>query len=130
MRSILIILTIHSRASSFGITTMTPILSRVAILDDYQKVAFSFADWTSLKERVSVDVFTDTISDEDALVARLEPYHIICAMRERTKFRASLLDKLPNLKFIATTGAKNAGIDVAYAKVSKFHSMIYNTYID
>ncbi|TCD63327.1 hypothetical protein EIP91_005673 [Steccherinum ochraceum] len=91
-------------------------LPRVAILDDYQKVAFTFADWSVLKGKVSIDVFTDTISDEDALVKRLEPYNIICAMRERTKFRASLLDRLPNLKFIATTGRKNAGIDVAHAK--------------
>lgn len=97
---------------------MSTALPRIAILDDYQKVAFTFADWTALKERVSIDVFTDTISDEDALVARLESYSVICAMRERTKFRASLLDRLPNLKFIATTGRKNAGIDIAYAKVS------------
>ncbi|THH33554.1 hypothetical protein EUX98_g657 [Antrodiella citrinella] len=95
---------------------MSTALRRVAILDDYQKVAFTLADWAPLQDRVSIDVFTDTISDEDALVARLEPYSIICAMRERTKFRASLLDRLPNLKFIATTGMKNAGIDVAYAK--------------
>lgn len=96
---------------------MSSALPRVAILDDYQKVAFTSGEWASLKDRVSVDVFTDTISDEDALVATLEPYHIICAMRERTKFPASLLDRLPNLKFIATTGLKNAGIDIAYAKV-------------
>ncbi|EGO30956.1 hypothetical protein SERLADRAFT_364688 [Serpula lacrymans var. lacrymans S7.9] len=58
----------------------------------------------------------DTISDEDSLVKRLLPYTIICAMRERTKFTASLLARLGNLKFIATTGPWNAGIDVAYAE--------------
>ena len=67
---------------------MSPTLPRVAILDDYQKVAFTFADWSALKGRVAIDVFTDTISDEDALVERLEPYNVICAMRARTKFRA------------------------------------------
>ncbi|KZP16841.1 hypothetical protein FIBSPDRAFT_912172 [Athelia psychrophila] len=57
----------------------------------------------------------NTLSTEDDLVARLKPYAIICAMRERTKFRASLLDKLPNLKLIATTGPRNAAIDISYA---------------
>lgn len=88
---------------------------RVAILDDYQKAAFQFADWAALQGRISVDTFTDTVIDEDALVDRLQPYAIICAMRERTKFPASLLDRLPNLKLIATTGLRNLGIDVAHA---------------
>jgi phosphoglycerate dehydrogenase-like enzyme len=89
---------------------------RVAILDDYQQVALTSADWSPLKHRVEINVFTDIIASEDALVDRLVSYTIICAMRERTKFTASLLDRLPNLKFIATTGARNAGIDVAHAK--------------
>ncbi|KAI0361310.1 D-isomer specific 2-hydroxyacid dehydrogenase [Trametes cingulata] len=89
---------------------------RVAILDDYQNVAFKFADWSSIQDRLAIDSFPDTTADEDVLAKRLEPYTIICAMRERTKFRASLLDRLPNLRFIATTGPYNAGIDVEYAK--------------
>ncbi|KAI8980725.1 D-isomer specific 2-hydroxyacid dehydrogenase [Trametes punicea] len=89
---------------------------RVAILDDYQNVAFKFADWSSIKDRLSIDSLPDTTSDEDVLAKRLEPYTIICAMRERTKFPKSLIDRLPNLRFIATTGPYNAGIDVAYAK--------------
>ena len=89
---------------------------RVAILDDYQNVAFKFADWSGIKDRLAIDSFPDTTADEDVLAKRLEPYTIICAMRERTKFRASLLDRLPNLRFIATTGPYNAGIDIAHAK--------------
>ncbi|KAH9898114.1 D-isomer specific 2-hydroxyacid dehydrogenase [Cubamyces lactineus] len=89
---------------------------RVAILDDYQNVAFKFADWSGIKDRIIVDSFPDTTADEDVLAKRLEPYTVICAMRERTKFRASLLDRLPNLRLIATTGMVNRGIDVAYAK--------------
>lgn len=88
----------------------------VAILDDYQHVAFQYADWSPIKDQLVVDVFDETLLDEDALVQRLEKYTIICAMRERTKFPASLIDKLPNLKFIATTGMVNRGIDVQYAK--------------
>lgn len=88
---------------------------RVAILDDYQRIALTSADWSSLDHRLAIDVFSDTLLSEDALSARLQPYTIVCAMRERTKFAASLLDKLPNLKLIATTGMKNAGIDITYA---------------
>jgi phosphoglycerate dehydrogenase-like enzyme len=71
---------------------------RVAILDDYQGVALTSADWSPLRDQVSIDVFRDTVLDEDALVERLHPYAIICAMRERTKFFKPLLDRLPNLK--------------------------------
>ena len=91
-------------------------LPRVAILDDYQRVGLTLADWSPVRDLVSIDVYTETLSDEDALVARLEPYTIVCAMRERTKFPASLLDRLPNLKLIATTGMYNAAIDVRHAK--------------
>jgi len=59
---------------------------RVAILDDYQQAALKFADWSPIAQRVSIDVFSDTIADEDLLVKRLAEYDIICAMRERTKF--------------------------------------------
>jgi len=91
-------------------------MHRACILDDYQEVGLRYADWAPLKDRVDVTVFTDTLADEDLLVSRLHPYEIVCAMRERTKFSASLLDRLPNLRFIATTGSMNAGIDVQHAK--------------
>lgn len=89
---------------------------RVAILDDYQNVAFKFGDWSGIKDRLIIDSYPDTTNDEDVLAKRLEPYTIICTMRERTKFRASLLNRLPNLRLITTTGPYNAGIDVAFAK--------------
>ncbi|GJE85723.1 D-isomer specific 2-hydroxyacid dehydrogenase [Phanerochaete sordida] len=89
---------------------------KVAVLDDYQRVSHVFGDWSVLQGRVKVDTFIETLHDEDALAERLKPYTIVCAMRERTKFPASLLDRLPNLKLIATTGMRNAGIDVAHAK--------------
>jgi len=75
-------------------------IPHVAILDDYQGVALSSIDWTPLKGRVAIDVFRDTILDEDGLVRRLENYEIICAMRERTKFHRSLLDRLPKLRYV------------------------------
>ncbi|KAL1681562.1 hypothetical protein EV122DRAFT_205619 [Schizophyllum commune] len=87
----------------------------VAILDDYQNVALSLANWSPLDGKVDITVYNDTLHDEDALVERLAKYEIICSMRERTKFNRSLLDRLPNLKLIATTGSQNRGIDTGYA---------------
>lgn len=71
---------------------------QVAILDDYQGVALTSANWAPLQDRVEIDVFRDTLTDEDDLVQRLGKYEIICAMRERTKFPPSLLDRLPKLR--------------------------------
>jgi phosphoglycerate dehydrogenase-like enzyme len=88
---------------------------RVAILDDYQGVALASADW-SLSDRVDITVFVDHISDETALAARLEPFEVVVAMRERTAFPESVLAQLPNLKLLVTTGPFNAVIDVPAAQ--------------
>ncbi len=87
---------------------------RVAILDDYQEVALASADWT-LDDRVDITVFNDHLHEEGPLVARLEPFEVIVAMRERTAFPESVLSRLPNLKLLITTGPFNAVIDVAAA---------------
>ncbi len=89
--------------------------ARVAVLDDYQGVALASADWT-LDGRADITVFSDHIRDERALAARLEPFDVIVAMRERTAFPESLLTGLPNLKLLVTTGPFNAVIDVAAAQ--------------
>jgi phosphoglycerate dehydrogenase-like enzyme len=88
---------------------------RVAILDDYQHVALLCADWRGLPSGTAVRVFSDHLSDEAALVARLADFEIIVAMRERTAFPRSLLAQLPQLKLLVTTGMRNASIDVAAA---------------
>jgi phosphoglycerate dehydrogenase-like enzyme len=88
----------------------TPV--KIAILDDYQNCALSMADWSVLPPEAEITVFTDNIADLDALVARLLPFQVICAMRERTRFDRELIEKLPNLKLIATTGSWNAAIDM------------------
>ena len=88
---------------------------KVAILDDYQHVAFKFADWSPVIDFLDIDVYDQTLHDEAKLAERLQPYSIICAMRERTKFPQSLIDKLPNLRLIASTGPRNRGIDVKHA---------------
>jgi phosphoglycerate dehydrogenase-like enzyme len=86
---------------------------RVAVLDDYQGIALSKADWGSLPSGTEVQSFRDHISDEDALVQRLAPYDVIVAMRERTPFPRSLVERLPNLRLLITTGARNASFDMA-----------------
>lgn len=88
---------------------------RCAILDDYQGVATRFGDFSSLGDRVSVDVFRAHINQTEALVAALAPYDIIIAMRERTPFDAARLAALPRLKLLVTTGMRNASIDMAAA---------------
>ncbi|MFP1868798.1 D-2-hydroxyacid dehydrogenase family protein [Lonsdalea quercina] len=89
---------------------------KIAILDDYQGVALTSADWSAVQARAEIDVFCDHQSDESALVARLRPFDALCVMRERTPLTASLLAQLPNLKFIASTSVRNASIDIAAAR--------------
>ena len=81
---------------------------RIAVLDDYQDVARSYADWDGL----DAEVFTEHIADVDELVATLEPFDVIAAMRERTRFPREVIARLPNLKLLVTTGMRNAAIDL------------------
>jgi phosphoglycerate dehydrogenase-like enzyme len=88
---------------------------RIAVLDDYQYVAASYAQWSQLSEPVEVVEFADHVSDEDALVKRLAAFDVVIAMRERTPFPRSVLERLPNLKLLVTTGERNAAIDIKAA---------------
>lgn len=90
-------------------------MTKVAILDDYQNVAMQMADWSSLSPNVEITVFADHVSDEDEVARRLEPFDIVVAMRERTPFQRALLEKLPNLRLLVTTGMRNASIDISAA---------------
>jgi len=89
--------------------------TRVAILDDYQGVALSAADWSSLGTSVAVCPFHERIGSEDELAERLRSFDIIVAMRERTPFPSSLIERLPALKLLVTTGRRNAAIDLTAA---------------
>jgi phosphoglycerate dehydrogenase-like enzyme len=88
----------------------------VAILDDYQHVAPSLADWASLQPQANTVFFHDHVSDADALAARLAPFDAVVLMRERTRFDANLLARLPRLKLIVSVGMWNAAIDLDAAK--------------
>ena len=87
-------------------------MTRVAILDDYQRVALSIADWSILGAGVSVQPFHERIGSEDAVAERLRNFDVIVAMRERTPFPRTLIERLPALKLLVTTGRRNAAIDV------------------
>jgi phosphoglycerate dehydrogenase-like enzyme len=94
---------------------MSGLMIRVAVLDDYQGVALQLADWTPVTKRAQVDVFNDHLFDLAAVARRLRPYDVLCVMRERTPLRRELIAQLPNLKLIASTGPRNASIDLAAA---------------
>ena len=89
---------------------------RIAVLDDFQGVALEYADWGAVRSKAEVVVFRDTLADPDAVVARLKPFDVLCVMRERTPLPRAILEQLPQLKLIVTTGARNASIDMAAAK--------------
>ncbi len=87
---------------------------RLAILDDYQAVAYDYAPWAELADDgVDVTVFTEPLADA---AAALRGFDIIMAMRERTAFDAELLRQLPRLKLLVTTGMANAAIDLRAAE--------------
>jgi phosphoglycerate dehydrogenase-like enzyme len=90
-------------------------MPRVAVLDDYQGVALQMAGWSALPSDCQVQVFQDHLTDLAALAERLSHFEIITCMRERTPFRRDLLERLPNLRLLVTTGMRNAAIDLAAA---------------
>ena len=89
--------------------------AKIAVLDDYQGVALKMADWSAVLARADVDVFSDHLDGADAVAERLLPYDVVCVMRERTPLRAETIERLPNLKLIASTGPRNASIDLKAA---------------
>jgi phosphoglycerate dehydrogenase-like enzyme len=88
---------------------------KIAVLDDYQNVALESADWSVLRDRADIAVFQDHLADPEALIERLWPFDVVCVMRERTALTREIIERLPVLKLIASTGPGNASIDVAAA---------------
>jgi phosphoglycerate dehydrogenase-like enzyme len=89
---------------------------RCAILDDYQNVVLSSADWSKVKGDIDIKVFNEHLGGPDKVIAALKDFAIVVAMRERTGFPKQVIDALPNLKLLITTGMRNASIDTEAAK--------------
>jgi phosphoglycerate dehydrogenase-like enzyme len=88
---------------------------QIAVLDDYQNAALESAHWSVLRDRADITVFEDHLADPDAVIERLLPFDVVCVMRERTPLPRKVIERLPNLKLIASTGSANASIDIAAA---------------
>jgi phosphoglycerate dehydrogenase-like enzyme len=88
---------------------------RIAVLDDYQRVAARMVDWAAAVPGAEVTCFPDHLAGEDAVAARLTGFDVVVAMRERTPFPRSLLARLPDLRLLVTTGRRNAAIDLSAA---------------
>ena len=87
---------------------------RIVVLDDFQEVAATFADWNALD--ADVEFISRPIVDDDDLVKVLHGAEVVVAMRERTAFTAGRLERLPDLRLLVTTGRVNASIDVEAAR--------------
>jgi phosphoglycerate dehydrogenase-like enzyme len=89
---------------------------KLAILDDYQNVALNMADWSVVMRHAEITVFSDHVVEQEAVVKRLEPFDVVCVMRERTPLSREIIERLPQLKLIASNGPFNFSIDMAAAK--------------
>jgi phosphoglycerate dehydrogenase-like enzyme len=103
---------------------------QVAILDDYQNVALSMADWSEVAARAEITVFNDHVADQGDLVERLAPFDVVCVMRERTPLPRGVIERLPRLKMIASTGPFNASIDMAAAEDHGIHVGTTGGYVE
>jgi len=88
---------------------------KAAILDDYQNVALQYADWSSIAKDVELKVFNAPFASQDEAIKALQGFPIVVGMRERTAFPRKVIEALPDLKLLITTGARNNSFDVAAA---------------
>jgi len=89
---------------------------RCAILDDYQNVALKMADWSKVAGDLDIKVFNEPLGGGDAVARALQGFGVVVAMRERTPFPRALIEGLPDLRLLITTGMVNRAIDLDAAK--------------
>ncbi|MER5538155.1 D-2-hydroxyacid dehydrogenase family protein [Streptomyces mirabilis] len=89
---------------------------RCAVLDDFQNVASTCADWSTLSDRVEIVSFAEHFATEDELASALADFDFVVTLRERVPFPDSLLNRLPRLKLLIASGMRNSVIDYAAAK--------------
>ena len=85
---------------------------KVAVLDDYQNVTHKFANWKPLEQKIELHIIDRYIGVDKNLVEQLMDFEVLCLMRERTPLTEDLINKLPNLKLVITSGMWNASIDL------------------
>jgi phosphoglycerate dehydrogenase-like enzyme len=90
-------------------------MTRIAIIDDWGGLVRPLPFWDRLAGRAAIDAFPDTLTDEAALARRLAPYEVVVAVRERTRFTAGLIGRLPALKLLALGGRWTGQVDLAAA---------------
>ncbi|MBY0115545.1 D-2-hydroxyacid dehydrogenase family protein [Paenibacillus sp. FSL L8-0435] len=89
---------------------------RCAVLDDYQNVALTSADWGPLMDQVEIQTFNNYMGSEDKVIQELQDFDIVVLMRERTPFPEKVISQLPKLKLLITSGMRNASIDLKAAE--------------
>ncbi|MDT9717279.1 D-2-hydroxyacid dehydrogenase family protein [Paenibacillus sp. ClWae2A] len=89
---------------------------RCAVLDDYQNVALTSADWSPLMDQVEIQTFNNYMGSEEKVIQELQDFDIVVLMRERTPFPEKVISQLPNLKLLITSGMRNASIDIKAAE--------------
>src|SRR5262245_14604091 len=94
-------------------------MAAIALLDDYQNVALSLADWSGLQKDHRIVAFKERLPDMEAVARALADFEVVGIMRERTPFPGALFEKLPKLKLLITTGKRNASIDLDEAKARR-----------
>ena len=92
---------------------------KVAVLDDYQNVTHHFANWKKLSEKIELKIFNEYLGGDPDLSEILSDYDVLCLMRERTPLPGALINKLPNLKLVITSGMWNASVDRETLKAKK-----------
>ena len=85
---------------------------RAAILDDYQNVAMGFADWSPIAKDVEIKVFNKPFGSQGEAIKALQGFAVVVGMRERTPFPRKVVEALPDLKLLITTGARNNSFDI------------------
>ena len=89
---------------------------KVAVLDDYQSVFEEIIDTEKLKNKYNFKIFNDAFKDENEAVVALREFEALFIMRERTPITKTLLENLPNLKYIMTSGMRNNSINLEFTK--------------
>ena len=86
-------------------------MTKIAVLDDWQGVARHSADWSGIEQKAQVTIFAEAFRDEDDAAEKLADFDIVLSMRERTPLPGSLINRLPKLRMLGMTGARNASLD-------------------